>query len=61
MNATAEYWRDVTAELIARCAEVSGDDHLIHLDADYGATTPYGRRIGHGAVLVEFMSVRRQI
>jgi acyl dehydratase len=60
-NRTAEYRRQVTAELIALYAEVSGDDHPIHLDADYARKTPYGRRIAHGAMLVGFMSTASTI
>ena len=55
-RATAEYVREVTAELIAMFADVSGDCHRLHLDAEYAAATPYGRRIAHGAMLVGFMS-----
>ena len=56
LTARSEYTRAVTAELIALFAEVSGDDHPLHLDADYAAATQYGRRIAHGAMLVGFMS-----
>jgi acyl dehydratase len=61
LGATAEYKRAVTAELIALYAEVSGDMHPIHLDADYASKTPYGKRIGHGAMLVGFMSTASTI
>lgn len=54
--AEAVYVRKVTGELIALFAEVSGDDHRLHLDAEYATATPYGRRIAHGAMLVGFMS-----
>jgi 3-hydroxybutyryl-CoA dehydratase len=53
---SAKYVREITAELIATFAHASGDCHRIHLDADYAAQTPYGRRIAHGALLVGFMS-----
>ena len=33
---------------IVRFAEVSGDHNPVHLDADYAARTPFGRRIAHG-------------
>jgi acyl dehydratase len=53
---TAQCVREVTGDLIAQFAEVSGDHHRLHLDAEYAAATPVGRRIAHGAMLVGFMS-----
>jgi 3-hydroxybutyryl-CoA dehydratase len=52
----AEYPRDVSAELIAQFAHVSGDDHPLHLDAEYARSQRYGRVVAHGAMLVGFMS-----
>jgi len=57
----AEYVRHVTPELIAQFAEVSGDDARLHLDAEYMKSTPYGKRIAHGAMLVGFMSTASTI
>ena len=55
-SALGTYERVVTAELIAGFAELSGDDHPIHTDAAYAATTEYGKRIAHGGILIGFMS-----
>lgn len=60
-RATAEYVREISGELIKTYAEVSGDFHPLHLDAEYAKGTPWGRRIGHGAMLVGFMSTASTI
>ena len=46
----------VTAEKIATFAELSGDYNPIHMDAEYAATTPFGRRIAHGALSASLIS-----
>jgi 3-hydroxybutyryl-CoA dehydratase len=38
----------VTADMVQKFAEVSGDFNPIHLDDDYAKTTIFGRRIAHG-------------
>jgi acyl dehydratase len=58
---TAEYVRDVTAELIAEFASVSGDFDPVHVDADYALTSHYGRLIAHGALMVALMSTASSI
>lgn len=40
--------REVTAELIRKFSEASGDFNPLHLDAEYAKTTPFGRNIAHG-------------
>jgi len=52
----AEDPREVTADLIAQFAHVSGDDHPLHLDAEYARSQRFGRVVAHGAMLVGFMS-----
>jgi acyl dehydratase len=37
-------------------AGISGDFAPIHVDEEFMKTTPYGRRIAHGALLVGYMS-----
>ena len=46
----------VTAEKIETFAELSGDHNPIHMDAEYAATTPFGRRIAHGALSASLIS-----
>ena len=58
---TAEYTRHVTAQLISAFAELSGDFDPVHVDADYAATSHYGRLIAHGALMVGFMSTASSI
>jgi 3-hydroxybutyryl-CoA dehydratase len=53
---THTFTRPITAEDVARFAEVSGDDNPLHLDAEYAATTPFGRPIVHGAFLLAVVS-----
>jgi 3-hydroxybutyryl-CoA dehydratase len=47
---SVEETRVVSSEMIAAYAQLSGDDNPIHLDADYAATTPFGRPIAHGPI-----------
>ncbi len=42
----------ITAEEIDAFAALSGDNHLLHTDADYAATTPFGERIAHGMLVL---------
>jgi len=46
----------VTAEKIDSFAELSGDYNPIHMDAEFAATTPFGRRIAHGALSASLVS-----
>ena len=41
---------------IAKYADASGDDNPLHLDEEFAATTPYGRTIAHGMLLLAFVS-----
>ena len=40
--------RTVTEADIVAFAGLSGDYNGIHMDADYAATTPFGKRVAHG-------------
>ena len=40
--------RTITADDVERFAQISGDLNPIHLDAEFAATTPFGRRVSHG-------------
>lgn len=44
--------RTITARDIKAFARLSGDEHPLHLDETYAATTPYGSRIAHGALIL---------
>lgn len=48
--------KTVTQEDILKFAEVSGDFSPNHVDAEYMATTPYGRPIAHGVLTLGLMS-----
>jgi len=40
--------RTIVESDLALFAQVSGDDHPIHMSDDYASSTPFGRRIAHG-------------
>ncbi|MGC9346970.1 MAG: MaoC family dehydratase [Anaerolineae bacterium] len=42
----------ITDQDIRRFAELSGDDHPLHLDEDFAATTQYGSRVAHGTLVL---------
>jgi len=46
----------VSAEKIETFAELTGDYNPIHMDAEYAATTPFGKRIAHGALSASLIS-----
>ena len=46
----------VTESQIARYADAAGDHNPLHLDAEFAASTPYGRPIAHGMLVLAFVS-----
>ena len=48
--------REVTAELIEKFADVSGDYNPIHLDEEFASKTRFGKRIAHGMLSGAFIS-----
>jgi 3-hydroxybutyryl-CoA dehydratase len=46
----------MSAEKIDTFAELSGDFNPIHMDAEFAATTMFGRRIAHGALSASIIS-----
>lgn len=46
----------VTGEKIDQFADVVGDFNPLHMDADYAATTQFGKRIAHGALSASLIS-----
>lgn len=40
--------RTITEADIMRFADVSGDHNPVHLDEEYAASSPFGKRIAHG-------------
>jgi len=52
----AEMTMDITDEGIQTFAKLSGDFNPIHVDADYAATTPFGKQIAHGAFTASLIS-----
>lgn len=52
----ASFEREVTEELVAQFAEVSGDRNPVHLDEAYAANTRFKGRIAHGLLTASFIS-----
>ena len=48
--------KTVTEADVNLFAEMTGDKDPIHLDEAYARTTPYKRRIAHGALIIGYMS-----
>lgn len=52
----ARFVKTVTERDLLLAAELTGDHDPLHVDADYAARTPYGRRIAHGALVLGLLS-----
>lgn len=52
----ATFTKTVSEADVYAFAGISGDFYKAHVDAAAMATTPYGQRIAHGALLMAFMS-----
>ncbi len=52
----AEFEKTVTAEDVARFADVTGDSNPLHHDQDYAAKTRFGQCIAHGMLSAGFIS-----
>lgn len=48
--------REITADVIRKFANVSGDFNPIHLDEEFAAKTRFGKRIAHGMLSGAFIS-----
>lgn len=48
--------RTVTEADVVAFAALTADFNRIHVDAEYAAATPFGKRIAHGLLVVSFMS-----
>lgn len=46
----------VTQSQIEKYAHASGDFNPVHLDEDFAATTPFGKTIAHGMLILAFLS-----
>ena len=46
----------ISDDTIRAFAEVTGDTNPVHLDDDYAAGTPFGRRIAHGMIAAGLVS-----
>ncbi len=52
----AEFEKTVSAEDVARFAEVTGDSNPLHRDPEYAARTRFGQCIAHGMLSAGFIS-----
>ena len=48
--------RTLTPADVSAFADITGDDNPLHLDADYAATTPFGKPIVHGVYVLGLAS-----
>jgi acyl dehydratase len=55
------FYKTVTDADVTLYAGLVGDFHRLHMDDEYAKTTPFGRRIAHGAMLIGFMSTASTI
>lgn len=46
----------ITADMVQKFAELSGDFNPIHMDDEYAKQTRYGRRIAHGMIAAALIS-----
>lgn len=53
---TAEFSKTVSESDVYLFAGITGDLHPNHVNEAYMRSTPYGKRIAHGALLVGYMS-----
>jgi 3-hydroxybutyryl-CoA dehydratase len=52
----ATFTKTVTERDLLLTAEITGDHDPLHVDEAYAATTPYGKRIAHGALVLGLLS-----
>jgi 3-hydroxybutyryl-CoA dehydratase len=53
---SATFTKTVTERDLLLTAEITGDHDPLHVDEAYAATTAYGRRIAHGALVLGLLS-----
>ncbi|SBS33908.1 (R)-specific enoyl-CoA hydratase [Marinomonas spartinae] len=56
IDQTATYIKTVTQEDVQSFAHITGDTNPVHLDADFAATTSFGKPIAHGMLSAGFIS-----
>jgi acyl dehydratase len=56
VGATETFTKTITERDLLLTAELTGDHDPLHVDADFAATTAYGRRIAHGALVLGLLS-----
>jgi acyl dehydratase len=52
----ATFTKTITERDLLLTAEITGDHDPLHVDAAYAATTAYGQRIAHGALVLGLLS-----
>lgn len=55
-GAEARFTKTITERDLLLTAEITGDHDPLHVDAAYAATTAYGQRIAHGALVLGLLS-----
>ncbi|MGK7868190.1 MaoC family dehydratase [Falsiroseomonas sp. E2-1-a20] len=55
-GAAARFTKTITERDLLLTAEITGDHDPLHVDAGYAATTAFGQRIAHGALVLGLLS-----
>ncbi|MGG5885707.1 MaoC family dehydratase [Falsiroseomonas sp. HC035] len=55
-GAEARFTKTITERDLLLTAEITGDHDPLHVDATYAATTAFGQRIAHGALVLGLLS-----
>ena len=53
---TAEFSKTITETDLAMFSAITGDFDPIHVNADYAAKSPFGKRIAHGGLVLGLLS-----
>jgi acyl dehydratase len=56
LGAEATFSKTITERDLLLTAEITGDHDPLHVDAAYAATTAFGQRIAHGALVLGLLS-----
>lgn len=56
IDQTIEYTKTVSQEDVQSFADITGDFNPVHLDAEFAATTSFGKPIAHGMLSAGFIS-----
>ena len=56
INQREEFEIEISEDIVAKFAEISGDFNPLHMDDSFASNTPFGKRVVHGMLLGSFLS-----